>query len=62
MTQPVIVWLRRDLRLADQPALAAAVDSGAPVIPVFILDDETPKASQDGRSLALVAASQPCLA
>jgi deoxyribodipyrimidine photo-lyase len=40
---PVILWLRRDLRLADQPALAAAVASGAPVIPVFILDDETPK-------------------
>ncbi len=43
MTAPVIVWFRRDLRLADQPALAAAVASGAPVIPVFILDDETPK-------------------
>jgi len=43
MTAPVILWLRRDLRLADQPALAAAVASGAPVIPVFILDDETPK-------------------
>ncbi len=43
ITSPVIVWLRRDLRLADQPALAAAVASGAPVIPVFILDDETPK-------------------
>ena len=43
MIQPVILWLRRDLRLADQPALAAAVESGAPVIPVFILDDETAK-------------------
>ncbi len=43
MTAPVILWLRRDLRLADQPALAAAVASGAPVIPVYILDDETPK-------------------
>ena len=43
MTAPVILWLRRDLRLADQAALAAAVASGAPVIPVFILDDETPK-------------------
>ena len=43
MTVPVILWLRRDLRLADQPALAAAVASGAPVIPVFILDDETAK-------------------
>jgi deoxyribodipyrimidine photo-lyase len=43
MTAPVILWLRRDLRLADQAALTAAVVSGAPVIPVFILDDETPK-------------------
>ncbi len=41
MTAPVLVWLRRDLRLADQAALAAAVASGAPVIPVFVLDDET---------------------
>ena len=43
MTQPVILWFRRDLRLADQPALTAAVASGAPVIPVYILDDESPK-------------------
>jgi len=39
MTAPVIVWLRRDLRLADQPALAAAISEG-PVIPVYVLDDE----------------------
>ncbi|MEY4575058.1 MAG: photolyase, partial [Pseudomonadota bacterium] len=32
MTAPIIVWLRRDLRLADQAAIAAAVASGAPVI------------------------------
>ncbi len=38
-----IVWFRRDLRLADQAALTAAVASGEPVIPVYILDDETPK-------------------
>jgi deoxyribodipyrimidine photo-lyase len=43
MTAPVILWFRRDLRLADQAALVAAVASGTPVIPVFILDDETPK-------------------
>lgn len=34
--QPTIVWLRNDLRLADNPALRAAVDLGAPVIAVFI--------------------------
>ncbi len=43
MTAPVILWFRRDLRLADQPALAAAIASAAPVIPVFILDNDTPK-------------------
>ncbi len=42
MAAPTIVWFRQDLRLADQPALAAAVDGG-PVVPVYILDDETPK-------------------
>ncbi len=43
MTAPVLLWLRRDLRLADQAALTAAVASRAPVIPVYVLDDETPK-------------------
>ncbi|MDP5367087.1 MAG: DNA photolyase family protein [Paracoccaceae bacterium] len=38
-TSPVILWLRRDLRLTDHPALAAAISCGAPVIPVFIHDD-----------------------
>lgn len=33
-----IVWFREDLRLADNPALTAAVDSGAPVLPVYIDD------------------------
>ena len=42
MTAPTIVWLRRDLRLADQPAFHAAAQRG-PVIPVYVLDDETPK-------------------
>jgi deoxyribodipyrimidine photo-lyase len=39
--KPIIVWFRRDLRLADHPALDAAAASGAPIIPVYILDDET---------------------
>ena len=42
MSTPSIVWLRRDLRLADQAAFAAAAAEG-PVIPVYVLDDETPK-------------------
>jgi deoxyribodipyrimidine photo-lyase len=31
-----IVWFRSDLRLADNPALAAAIATGLPLIPVFI--------------------------
>lgn len=42
MSDPVIVWFRRDLRLADQAALLAAAAEG-PVIPVYILDDDTPR-------------------
>ena len=38
---PLILWFRRDLRLADQPMLAAAAASGRAVIPLFILDPET---------------------
>lgn len=38
MNAPVIAWFRRDLRLTDQPMLAAAASSGRPVIPLFILD------------------------
>ena len=35
--QKVIVWFRQDLRLADNPALFAAIKIGK-IIPVFILD------------------------
>ena len=38
---PLILWVRRDLRLADQPMLAAAVATGRPLLPVFVLDPET---------------------
>lgn len=36
-----ILWFRQDLRLTDHAALAAAARGGA-VIPVYVLDDETP--------------------
>lgn len=36
---PVILWFRRDLRLADNPALEAAQATGRPILPVYILDD-----------------------
>ncbi|CBS87146.1 cryptochrome/photolyase family protein [Azospirillum lipoferum] len=42
---PIIVWFRNDLRLADNPALTAAAQAsaerGAPVIPLYILEEET---------------------
>ena len=34
-----VLWLRRDLRLADHPALLAARDAADEVVPVFVLDD-----------------------
>ncbi|MDJ0336341.1 deoxyribodipyrimidine photo-lyase [Salinibacterium sp. G-O1] len=43
MTAPTIVWLRDDLRLADNPALTAATERGAPVVLVYILDDDSPE-------------------
>ncbi len=41
-SHPVILWFRDDLRLTDQAALLAAVETGQPVLPVFILDDTSP--------------------
>ena len=34
-----VLWLRRDLRLADAPALLAARDGADDVLPLFVLDD-----------------------
>ncbi len=34
--RPSVVWFRYDFRLADNPALTAAVARGGPVIPLFI--------------------------
>ena len=39
---PTLVWFRQDLRLSDNPALTAAVARGGPVVPLYLLDDETP--------------------
>ena len=41
MTRPTLLWLRRDLRLSDHPALDRAIARGGPVIPVFVLDPLT---------------------
>ena len=46
--RPIICWFRRDLRLQDNPALRAAADTGQPVIPVYILDEESEGVRADG--------------
>ncbi|MFC0632714.1 cryptochrome/photolyase family protein [Brevundimonas balnearis] len=38
---PVILWFRRDLRLADNPALEHAHATGRPILPVYVLDEAT---------------------
>lgn len=48
--RPVILWFRQDLRLADNPALNKAVQTGRPVVPVYVLD-------QVSRARAMGAAS-----
>lgn len=61
--RPVILWFRRDLRLADNPALQAAQRAGGPVVPLYVLD-ETPGLRPPGaaslwwldKSLAALAA------
>jgi deoxyribodipyrimidine photo-lyase len=45
---PIILWFRQDLRLTDNPALAEAAAAGRPVIPLYILDDESPGAWRMG--------------
>lgn len=45
MTHLSILWLRDDLRLADNPALSAAAAAG-PVLPIYILDESLGGASR----------------
>lgn len=42
MASPSLVWLRDDLRVADNPALRAAVDRGEPIVVLYVLDEESP--------------------
>jgi deoxyribodipyrimidine photo-lyase len=37
-SSPVILWLRNDLRLHDHPALTAALNTGAPILPIYVWD------------------------
>ena len=38
---PIIVWFRNDLRTIDHPALTAAASADAPIVAVYVLDDES---------------------
>ncbi len=48
MNKTSIHWFRLDLRLADNPALLAALKSGGPVVPVFIWSPEEEAPWQPG--------------
>lgn len=47
MSDTQLVWLRRDLRVADNPALYEAAKAG-PVVAVYVLDDERAKSHAYG--------------
>ena len=47
-TAPIIVWFRRDFRLADNPALTEAAKTGHPILPVYIHDPNAPAQCREG--------------
>ena len=40
--QPIILLMANVLRLDDHPALSKAVETGAPVIPLYVFDEDSP--------------------
>jgi deoxyribodipyrimidine photo-lyase len=46
--RPCIVWFRDDLRLSDHPALHAAANTGAPVICLYVFDEDRPAPQPSG--------------
>jgi deoxyribodipyrimidine photo-lyase len=52
----VVVWFRRDLRIADHPALQAAAEAGAAVVPLFVVDPRLMTGRDAPREAALRAA------
>ena len=55
---PSIVWFRDDLRVADHPALVAAVERGAPVVCVYVLDEESPGIRRVLKTVSLASQHQ----
>lgn len=45
-----IVWIENELRLADHAALHRAASLGEPVLPVFVMDDDTRSSGSGARS------------
>ena len=54
--QAAIWWVRRDLRLADNPALRSAIDDGEAVLPLFVLDPALMASAGQARRAWLIAA------
>lgn len=59
---PSIVWFRTDLRIADNPALTAAIARGKPVLGLFIQDTDGGRRLPGGASLWWLRESLPVLA
>ncbi len=43
---PVLWWVKKDFRLADNPALTAALDTGAEALPVFLFEPAVLRAEE----------------
>lgn len=41
MNKPVLVWFRRNLRIRDNPQIHTAVETGRPIVPVYIFDESS---------------------
>lgn len=54
MSTRSIFWFRRDLRLADNPALLAALAEADEVIPLFIMDEDVASRAGENRNANLV--------
>ncbi|MEM7727665.1 MAG: deoxyribodipyrimidine photo-lyase [Pseudomonadota bacterium] len=50
---PSIVWFRNDRRLSDHPALYAAVERGAPMVLLFVLEDDADRVPGGARAVWL---------
>ncbi|MEX1211108.1 MAG: deoxyribodipyrimidine photo-lyase, partial [Candidatus Nanopelagicales bacterium] len=52
---PDVVWFRRDLRIGDNPTIAAAASSDGSAVPLFVLDPTVWDPASDVRRAYLSA-------